>query len=142
MQNRKSINWWTWILAVFCFVQALYIYISSPSRPEPTEIDTVTKVGSGGAIYEILYNSGGATVPMVYRYFLMAAQQSDEEALLTSKKSAPFLVTKSSQAVGEVHDDRVKLKTDNRIYEFHNVSAFKVDGEFNIISFDLESVTP
>ncbi|MDD1979288.1 hypothetical protein [Pseudomonas tussilaginis] len=142
MQNRKGINWRAWILAVICIGQALYIYISAPSRPEPTEIVTVTKVGSGGAIYEILYNSGGATVPLIYRYFLMDVKKSDKEALLASEKSTPFLVTKSTQAVREIHGERVKLKTDNTIYDFHNISIFKVDGKINRVSFDLESITP
>lgn len=142
MQNRKGIKWWVWMLIVVCLGQALYIYISAPSRPEPTEVVTVTKVGNGGAVYEILYNTGGATVPLIYRYFLMSVQPNDEEALSTSKKSTPFLVTKSTQAVRETQGDRVKLKTDKTIYDFHNTSIFKVNGEINIITFDLDSTAP
>ncbi|MNH43223.1 hypothetical protein D3C79_1050730 [compost metagenome] len=72
----------------------------------------------------------------------MDVKKSDEEALLASEKSTPFLVTKSTQAVREIHGERVKLKTDNTIYDFHNISIFKVDGKINRVSFDLESITP
>ena len=125
-----------------CLVQALYIYMSAPGRPDPVKINSVTNVGQGGAVYEVLYDSGGATVPIVYRYFLMSLQPGDEEALKKVKKNAPFLVTKSSAAVREVLDDRVKLKVDGVIYEFHNMSLFKVDGEINIVKFDLDSTAP
>ncbi|WP_179292418.1 hypothetical protein [Pseudomonas fragi] len=115
---------------------------SAPGRPNPVKITSVTNVGHGGAIYEVLYDSGGATVPVVYRYFLMNLQPGDEEALQEAKKTAPFLVTKSSAAVREVLDDRVKLKVDGVIYGFHNISLFKVDGEINIVKFDLDSTAP
>jgi len=120
----------------------LYIYISSPSRPDPEKIMSTTNVGEGGAIYEVLYNSGGATVPYIYRYFLMPLQSSDEDALQKSKENSPFLVTKSPQAVREVLNGKVRLKTESTIYEFRNVSIFKVDGEIHIVSFDLDSTGP
>ncbi|MEJ3646696.1 hypothetical protein WDZ55_14910 [Pseudomonas bubulae] len=72
----------------------------------------------------------------------MNLQPGDEEALQKAKKTAPFLVTKSSAAVREVLDDRVKLKVDGVIYEFHNISLFKVDGEINVVKFDLDSTAP
>ncbi|OZY42269.1 hypothetical protein CJF43_07625 [Pseudomonas fragi] len=72
----------------------------------------------------------------------MNVQPGDEEALQKVKKIAPFLVTKSSAAVREVLDDRVKLKVEGVIYEFHNMSLFKVDGEINIVKFDLDSTAP
>ena len=116
--------------------------MSAPGRPDPVKVTSVTNVGQGGAIYEISYDSGGATVPIVYRYFLMDLQPGDEEALQKTKKSVPFLVTKSSAAVREVLDGRVKLKVDGVIYEFHNISLFKVGGEINIVKFDLDSTAP
>lgn len=142
MRSRRGIKWVVWSLFAVCLVQTLYIYMSAPGRPDPVKITSVTNVGHGGAIYEVLYDSGGATVPIVYRYFLMNLQPGDEEALQKVKKTAPFLVTKSSAAVREVLDDRVKLKVDGVVYEFHNISLFKVDGEINIVKFDLDSTAP
>ena len=142
MRSRRDIKWVVWSLLFVCLGQALYIYMSAPGRPDPVKITSVTNVGHGGAIYEVLYDSGGATVPIVYRYFLMNLQPGDEEALKKVKKNAPFLVTKSSAAVREVLDGRVKLKVDGVIYEFHNMSLFKVDGEINIVKFDLDSTAP
>ena len=140
MRSRRGIKWIVWGVLIVCLGQALYIYV--PGRPDPVKIVSVTNVGQGGAIYEVLYDSGGATVPIVYRYFLMSFQPRDEEALQKTKKAAPFLVTKSSAAVREVLDDRVKLKVDGVIYEFHNISMFKNNGEINIVKFDLDSTAP
>ena len=142
MQNQKGIKWAVWGLLAICLAQMLYIYISSPSRPDPDQIMSATDVGEGGAIYEVLYNSGGATVPYIYRYFLMPLQSSDEDALQKSKESFPFLVTKSPNAVRDVLNGKVRLKTENTIYEFHNVSIFKIEGEVHIVSFDLDSTGP
>ncbi|MEN1663639.1 hypothetical protein AAIH06_36200, partial [Pseudomonas aeruginosa] len=55
-----------------------YIYFTSPSMPSPARIVSVKVVGNGGAIYEVLYVSGGATVPFVYRYFLMVLKDCDQ----------------------------------------------------------------
>lgn len=142
MQNRKAIKWSIWGLLVICLGQALYIYLAAPGRPEPTRVVSVTEVGEGGAVYELLYDSGGATVPVVYRYFLMALQSSDAEALHESKRSTPFLVTKSSKAVREVSGDHVKLKVSGTIYEFHSISLFKINDEIHIVKFDLDSTAP
>lgn len=142
MQNQKGINWSAWGLFIICLGQALYIYTSIPGNPEPTHVVSVTKVGDRGAIYEIFYGSGGATVPYIYRYFLMELQHTDADALNMSEKMAPFLVTKSTEAVREVLGDRVKLKSDETIYDFHNVGYFKVDGKLNIVKFDLNSISP
>ena len=142
MRSPRAIKWIARSLLVVCLGQAMYIYMSAPGRPDPVQVTSVKNVGQGGAIYEVSYDSGGATVPIVYRYFLMDLQPGDEEALQKTKKSAPFLVTKSSAAVREVLNDRVKLKVDGVIYEFHNISLFKVDGEINIVKFDLDSTAP
>ena len=142
MRSRRGIKWIVWGLLVVCLGQALYIYISAPGRPDPVKIVSVTNVGEGGGIYEVLYDSGGATVPTVYRYFLMDLQPGDAQALQKIKKVAPFLVTKSSKAVREILDDRVKLRVDGVIYEFHNISLFKVGNEINIVKFDLDSIAP
>lgn len=139
MQKRKGTKLGILALLVICVGQGLYIYMSTPSRPAPTKIVSVTTVGEGGAIYEILYDAGGATVPYVYRYFLMDVQASDQEALQKSKKIEPFLVTKSSHAVREVLGDRIKLKTNKIIYNFHNTSILKTKGEINVITFDLDA---
>lgn len=139
MQKRKGTKLGILALLVICLGQGLYIYMSTPSRPAPTKIVSVTTVGEGGAIYEILYDAGGATVPYVYRYFLMDVQASDQEALQKSKKIEPFLVTKSSHAVREVLGDRIKLKTNKIIYDFHNTSILKTKEKINVITFDLDS---
>ena len=77
-----------------------------------------------------------------YRYFLMEVQPSDEAVLEKSKKMEPFLVTKSGNAVREVSGDKVKLKTNNTIYKFVNISIFKLNGEIQIVRFELDATVP
>ncbi|MBO0496385.1 hypothetical protein [Pseudomonas sp. Marseille-Q1929] len=139
MQSQKGTKLGIWILLIICISQGVYIYFSEPSRPDPTKVVSVTHVGEGGAIYEILYDSGGATVPLIYRYFLMDIQANDQEALKKSTEREPFLVTKSPNAVRKVIGDSVKLKTSETIYDFHNVSIYKNNGKINIVTFDLVS---
>ncbi|NLU02086.1 MAG: hypothetical protein GXW88_15850 [Pseudomonas lundensis] len=72
----------------------------------------------------------------------MEVQPSDEAALDKSKEIGPFLVTKSANAVREVLGDKVKLKTNNTVYEFHSNSIFKINGEIQMVRFELDSTTP
>ena len=142
MQNLRATKWTIYTLLVICLGQGLYIYAFSASRPDPDQIVSVTPVGKGGGIYEVLYDSGGATVPYVYRYFVMDLQVSDEAALSKTKKATPFLVTQSTQADRSVKGITVKLKTDEIIYDFHNTAYFKIDGKLNIVKFDLDASLP
>lgn len=130
------------MLLLVCLMQALYIFASSPFRPDPSKVISVTKVAEGGAIYEVLYDSGGATNGDIYRYFLMEIQPSEEVALEKTKNSTPFLVAKSDNAVKKVMGDRVKLKTNDTVYEFHSISLFKIKGEIQTVGFDLDATIP
>ncbi|HDS1738133.1 hypothetical protein [Pseudomonas sp. BP8] len=142
MKIHKGIMGAFWALLAICLGQALYIYATVPTRPDPDQIVSITPVGAGGAIYEVLYGSGGATVPYIYRYFVMDVQPSDEAALQKTKTATPFLVTRSTHAVRSVAGGSVKLKTSETIYEFRNKGYFKIDGELNIVKFDLDATLP
>ncbi|MGO2202714.1 hypothetical protein [Pseudomonas helleri] len=72
----------------------------------------------------------------------MEVQPSDEAVLEKSKKMEPFLVTKSGNAVREVSGDKVKLKANNTIYKFHGVSIFKLNGEIQMVRFELDATVP
>ncbi|WP_145977718.1 hypothetical protein [Pseudomonas palleroniana] len=142
MLNQKVIKWLVWLLLLFCLMETLYIFAPSPFRPEPSKVVSVNEVAGGGAIYEVLYESGGATTGNVYRYFLMEIQPSEESALEKTKNSTPFLVSRSDNAVKKVMGDRVKLKTSDTVYEFHSISLFKVKGEIQTVGFDLDATIP
>ncbi len=120
----------------------MYIYASTHTLPDPDQIISVSRVGENGAIYEIRYSGGGATVPHVYRYFVMEVQPSNEAALQRSKDSVPFLVTRSTGAVHEIAEQSVKLRTLNKIYEFHNMAYYKAGGHLNEVRFELDARMP
>lgn len=142
MRDLKVYRWLCGVLLFICFGQFLYSYLSSKKTLEPTRVISTTPVGEDGAIYEVLYDSGGATVPLVYRYYLMRRQNSMGEVLDKVKVRSPFLVTKSTAAVRDVLRERVTLKVRDTIYDYHNVSFYKVDDEIKIIKFDLDSKMP
>ncbi|WHS62387.1 hypothetical protein [Pseudomonas sp. G2-4] len=142
MQKPRASRWFSFTISTLCVAQAIYIYMTAPASPEPTEIISVIPVNSTGAIYEVLYNSGGATVPIVYRYFLMKRDDNHTEALNKIKSAHPFLVTKSSGAVREILPGRVKLRTLDMIYEYRNTAYYETNGEWKRVKLDLTSDMP
>lgn len=142
MQNQKARKWICGVSIILCIGQALYICMSFEALPEPTRVVSINNVGEKGAVYEVLYDSGGATVPFVYRYYLVERQGTTEEVLEKLKNKTPFLVTKSTAAVRNVMRDRVKLEVADTIYDYSNTAFYKVNGEIKIIKFDLDSTMP
>lgn len=142
MRSRKGTNFA--LIGLSCLVLGLfgYIYFTSPSMPSPTRIVSVKVVGNGGAIYEVLYDSGGATVPFVYRYFLMEFQTDDAEALKKLRGAEPFLVTKSPNAVREIHGDRAELYVTDTIYKYRSQGFFIIEGRLVPIKFNLKATMP
>lgn len=142
MQNLKATKWLTVVLIIICLGQALYIYNSTKNSPKPTKIVSTTLVGERGAIYEVLSDSGGATVPLTYNYYLMSVQADDSSALVKIKDSHPFLTTKSSGAVQKVLPGKVKLKTTDTVFNYSSVGHYKVDDKISTINFDIEATMP
>ncbi|MCJ8205799.1 hypothetical protein [Pseudomonas sp. RGM2987] len=130
------------MLLMICVAQAAYIFTTSPASPEPSRIVSVTPVDSVGAVYEVLYDSGGATVPFVYRYFLMEKDDDSIKVLNKVKSLSPFLVTQSPDAVRTALPGRVKLRTLDVVYEYRNVAYYEVNGEWKQVKFDLISDIP
>ena len=142
MQSLKACKWLCGGLICICLAQALYIYLASEKVIQPTRVISSVNVDEGGAIYEVLYDSGGATVPFIYRYYLLARQSNMGEVLERMKMTRPFLVTKSTAAVQSVMQDRVKLIVTDTIYDYNNIAFYKVNGKIKIIKFDLDSKMP
>lgn len=129
-------------LLLVCIVQTAYIFFSGPFLPEPSRIISVTPVDTAGAVYEVLYDSGGATVPFVYRYFLIEKTDDAVAALDKIKSSSPFLVTQSSGAVRATLPGRVKLRTLDVVYEYRNIAYYEANGEWKRVKLDLTSDIP
>jgi len=142
MLKLKTFKRTAHILLIICIIQSIYIYIQSPASPEPSEIASIIPIDSTGAVYEVLYNSGGATVPFIYRYFIMEKTSNPSEALNKIKSSHPFLVTKESGAVQGTSPGRVKLRTIGMIYYFSNTADYKTNGELKRVKLDLISDMP
>lgn len=142
MLKPKAYKWGFLILLMVCVAQAAYIFFSGPVSLEPSRIISVTSVDTAGAVYEVLYDSGGATVPFVYRYFIIEKTDDSAAALNKIKSSTPFLVTRSSGAVRAALPGRVKLRTLDVVYEYRNIAYYEVDGEWKRVKLDLTSDIP
>lgn len=75
MQNGMVTKWLVASLLLVVVVQSIWTFTPDP-KPELSQIMNRYPIGTQGSVYEVLSNSGGATVPMVYLYFI-AARQSD-----------------------------------------------------------------
>lgn len=139
MQNQKATSRTLWILLIICLAQAAYIYTVTPGRPAPDRIASITPIGEGGAIYEVEYNSGGATVPLIYRYFVINLQSNEPDAIQKISHSTPFLITQAPHAVREVTHNHVKLMTEGIIYSYHNTAHFKSNDKLEVVTFELSA---
>lgn len=142
MQSRKATKILVWVLLTIVLGQSGYIYLSSPSQPTPSRLLNVTPLGETGAVYEILYDSGGATVPFVYRYFLMERGKNESEALEFARRNNPVLVTKSPNAVQGVSSDKVHFVTTDTVYKFISIGYYQSGESENIVKLELSSSMP
>nr|WP_225780249.1 hypothetical protein [Pseudomonas sp. Marseille-Q3773] len=107
--------------------QAIWIF-SADSRPALTRIVSVTPIGKQSAIYEVLSDAGGATVPLTYLYFVAEKKQRDDQVLQGLERLTPFLVTRQSGAVQHVEGLRIAARTEEQVYSYSSTTVLK-EGE-------------
>lgn len=69
MPSHTATRWLIGGLFVLTLGQALWIF-SAGSTPALTKIVSATPISKHSAVYEVLSDAGGATVPMTYLYFV------------------------------------------------------------------------
>ncbi|EVT88645.1 hypothetical protein Z046_12125 [Pseudomonas aeruginosa VRFPA09] len=74
--------------------------------------------------------------------FLMEFQTDDAEALKKLRGAEPFLVTKSPNAVREIHGDRADLYVTDTIYKYRSQGFFIIEGRLVPIRFNLKATMP
>ncbi|MFJ4375519.1 hypothetical protein ACIP1T_23300 [Pseudomonas japonica] len=140
MQNSAVTKWLIIGLLVLTITQALWI-VASPSAPELGRVIKTTPIGEHSAVYEVLSNSGGATVPLVYRYFIADREPDEVRALKMLKEHTPFLVTRQSDAISAVEGLKITARTHDRVYEFSNSSLLRENGEIQPVTIDLSATS-
>lgn len=137
MPGPRVFKWGAGTVLLICLGWGLLRFITGSSLPDPDRVVSMTPLGDGAAVYEVLYDSGGATVPFIYRYFVLEQLKSAELVLEEVGLLEPFLVTTSSGAVKGVASGYVSLEAKRTIYEFKTIARYKVNNEVKNIRFTL-----
>ncbi|MDU9405218.1 hypothetical protein RTH46_22270 [Pseudomonas sp. zfem004] len=127
MQNRWAIKWLTGVLGGVALAQALWIWIPT-AEPRLDKLIRSTPIGTHSAIYEVLSDSSGATVPLTYLYFIANRQENEHLILEELRKRSPFLITKQADAVKKVEGLKVQARTHDTVYRYTSIALLK-EGE-------------
>jgi hypothetical protein len=106
-------------LAIICLIQGAWIIGHHNFAPELSRVVQRYALGDTGMVYVVVDNSGGATVPFIYRYYLSTRSDDDEQLLQSlSKDDHAFLVTRDGDAKVSVEGMRVKVSVNDSVYRF------------------------
>lgn len=136
MRRRSATKWLIAALLLLALGQALWI-LTSGSKPVLTKVVSVTPIGKHSAVYEVLNNDGGATVPLIYLYFVAEQTQRDEQVLPNLKRLKPFLVTRQSGAIEHVEGLKIAARTQDTVYSYTSTSILKENGAVVPITIEL-----
>lgn len=142
MQNPSAIKWLLALLTVVTLCQAIWITLSGETRPELTKVMSKTPIGQNGFVYEVLSDSGGATVPFVYFYYVLERQENDKNALSALREKSPFLATRQSGAIVSVSGNRIKAHIQDTVYSFSSVAVYGQKDQTTVVTIDLDSTQP
>jgi hypothetical protein len=108
------------VLVIVCVVQAVWI-ASHYTAPELSKVVSQYPLGDGGMVYVVVDDSGGATVPFIYRYYLSTAFSNDSDVLeALRKQDNAFLVTRDGNAKVLIDENRVRISVNNSVYRFNS----------------------
>ncbi len=140
MQNGMVTKWLVACLLLLLVAQSIWI-LTPDSKPELSQIINRYPIGAQGSVYEVLSNSGGATVPMTYLYFIAARQSDEAQALKMLEDHYPFLVTKQSGAITAVTGLKITARTHDSVYSFSSTSLLREDDEVKPVLIDLTATS-
>jgi hypothetical protein len=140
MRNGAVTKWLITGLLLLVAAQSFWILAPDP-KPELSKIINSYPIGTQSAVYEVLSNSGGATVPMTYLYFVASRQPDAAEALKMLGDHTPFLVTRHPGAISAVDGLKITARTHDSVYSFTSTSLLREDGEVKPVSIDLAATS-
>ena len=120
--------------------QALWIFIAD-SKPVLSKIVSITPIGKHSAVYEVLSDAGGATVPLIYLYFIAEQTEHDDQVLPGLERLVPFLVSRQSGAVKGVHGLKVTARTQEQVYSYSSTTVLREDGVALPVTIELTATT-
>lgn len=127
-------------LVLICLAQAFWILIHYRFTAELSEIIQRYPVGDKAMVYVVLSNSGGATVPFTYHYFVHRRIDNNDLALESLREEGrAFLVTRDHDAATTVVDGKVEVTVREKILAFNSPAFFRVDGEYLSVDIWLDA---
>lgn len=140
MRSRSATKIFTIVLSILCIVQGGWIAGHYPFAPELSRVVQKYALEGGGVVYVIESNSGGATVPLTYRYYLNAALDGDEVILNTLGESDnAFLVTRDANAKVLVEPKRLIISVTDSVYQFTTPISWNAEGQSSFVDVWLDA---
>jgi hypothetical protein len=140
MQTPGLGKWACRGLLLLCVSQAIWILLSYKYKAELSEIIQRYPVGDKAMVYVVLSDSGGATVPFTYHYFVHRSIDDDSLALASLRDNATaFLVTRDHDAQTSVFGNQIKIAVKKQVFHFHNPATVRFDDEYLTVDIWLDA---
>ncbi len=140
MRSPTVTKWLILCLSLLVIAQAFWIFTPSPRPPLSTVIKT-TPIGEHNAVYEVLSNSGGATVPLIHLYFIAERETDETKVLAMLKDHTPFLVTRQADAIRAIDGLKITARTHDSVYSYTSTSLLREDDEITPVTIDLTATS-
>jgi hypothetical protein len=139
MLNQKATKPLIVILAILCLGEALWICTNAPVKPEFSKVILDVAVNDHIHVYGATQDSGGATVPFVYHYFIRK-KTSDAPSLSSLEDEQAFLRTREPAQIA-VDNGRIKVTVAGQILAFASRASYQDDG-VKFVDIDLTGIQP
>lgn len=126
MQNPKATKIALIILLLICLAQLFWILLSRAPSPVLSRIESSQPLESGGMLYVVVSDSGGATVPFIWRYYVHERIDDPQRALAVLREEGEaFLVTRDAKARVEVHGSLIRVTVTDTVYSFRSSVLYR-----------------
>ncbi|QHF02370.1 hypothetical protein N015_08065 [Pseudomonas asturiensis] len=142
MRNPQKSKGILVVLLLVCLAQAAWILMSSPPSPTLSRVVSTYPVGRDGMLYKVVSDTGGATEPFSYRYYIF--QRIDDSKVALKKlrdEGSAFLVTRDGDAKVDIRGAVVKISVSKAVYSFHSSTLFRHEGSYTPVTIQLEALT-
>lgn len=136
MQSPTATKCLITALLLLSIGQSIWIF-TSDSKPELTKVVAETPIGKHSAVYEVLSDTGGATVPLAYLYFIAEKKERGDQILPSLERLTPFLVTRQSGAVKNVEGLKIAVRTEEQVYSYSSTAILREDGAALPVTIEL-----
>jgi hypothetical protein len=139
MLNPKATKAITLTLAIICCLQALWIWSELDTKPKLSKVILDIPVNDHMNVYGALQDSGGATVPFIYNYYILT-KGSGNKLLHNLENSYPFLRSREPATI-RIDQGYVKAEVHGQILDFSSRAIYR-QGEVKYLDIDLNAIQP